>query len=133
MMSKTTVLALALLFAASIAAFASVQEIDLSGTWKGTTYIADRQMNDIMTLVLQKDDGSYEGTVTDEAGMADEAEISNVSFSGGVLEFDFTIFDGENYANVHVTLKMEGNNLAGSWVTDSGATGDIVLTKQTAG
>lgn len=129
-MSKTTRLTLALLFAASIAAPASAQEIDLSGTWKGTTYIADRQMNDAMTLVLQKDDGAYEGTVTDEAGMADEAEISNVSFSEGVLKFDFTIFDGETYVNVHVTLKMEGNNLAGSWVTDSGARGDIILTKQ---
>jgi hypothetical protein len=132
-MSKTSMLALALLFAASIAAPASVQEIDLSGTWKGTTYIADRQMNDAMTLVLQKDDDSYTGTVTDEAGMANEAEISNVSFSEGVLEFDFTLFDGEYYVNVHVTLKIEGENLAGSWVTDSGATGDIILTKQATG
>ena len=46
------------------------QEVDLSGTWEGTTEVPDSPEPDQITLVLEKIDGEYSGTFTDSLGFA---------------------------------------------------------------
>jgi hypothetical protein len=66
----------------------------MSGTWKGTTYIADRDAYDDLTIVLKKEGPSYTGAVTDSLGMARGRDQNVAEAEAG---FDFTIYNGEEY------------------------------------
>jgi len=107
---------------------AAIPAVDLSGTWKGTTYIADRDAYDDLTVVLKKEGASYAGTVTDSLQMAQEAAIQNVKFEAGELSFDFTIFDGQDYLTVHATAKLAESKLVGKWeVVGQNSVGELSL------
>ena len=117
---KNTILGLACL--ALVVLGAAATAVDMSGTWKGTTYIADRDAYDDLTIVLKKEGPSYTGAVTDSLGMAQEAAIQNVKLEAGELSFDFTIYNGEEYQTVHATAKVADGKLVGKWAvvgTDS--------------
>jgi hypothetical protein len=94
---------------------AAAAAVDMSGTWKGTTYIADRDAYDDLTIVLKKEGASYAGTVTDSLGMAQEAAIQNAKLDAEELSFDFTIFDGQDYLTVHATAKVAEGKFVGKW------------------
>jgi len=94
---------------------AAAAAVDMSGTWKGTTYIADRDAYDDLTIVLKKEGASYAGAVTDSLGMAQEAAIQNVTLTAEEFGFDFTIFDGQEYLTVHATAKVVDKKLVGKW------------------
>jgi len=118
------VMGLILVVAGAVAAPA----VDVSGTWKGTTYIADRDAYDDLTIVLKKEGASYTGTVTDSLQMAQESAIQNVKLEAEELSFDFTIFDGQDYLTVHATAKVEGQKLVGKWeIVGSDSTGQFSL------
>jgi len=98
-----------------VAMGAAAAAVDLSGTWKGQTYIADREAYDDLTIVLKKEGVSYTGAVTDSLQMAQESAIQNAKLEAEELSFDFTIFDGQDYLTVHATAKIAGGKLVGKW------------------
>ncbi|MDH4198389.1 MAG: hypothetical protein OEW05_13335 [Candidatus Aminicenantes bacterium] len=107
---------------------AAAAAVDMSGTWKGTTYIADRDAYDDLTIVLKKEATSYTGAVTDSLGMAQEAAIQNVTLEAEEIGFDFTIFDGQDYLTVHATAKVVDKKLVGKWaVVGSDSAGEFSL------
>ncbi len=124
---KKAILGLTCLSLLAVGAVAATA-VDMSGTWKGTTYIADRDAYDDLTIVLKKDGASYAGTVTDGLGMAQEAAIQNVKLEAEELSFDFTIFDGQEYQTVRTTAKVVDKKLVGKWaVVESDSTGEFSL------
>jgi hypothetical protein len=105
------------------------QEVDLSGTWKGTTEVPEESEQDQLTLVLEKADGEYIGTITDTLGFADEAQLEDIEFKDNTLTFSFTIFNGSEYAQVYTTLTVEGNKMSGHWETEDGSSSQVELEK----
>lgn len=105
------------------------EEADLSGKWVGTTEIPDAPETDEVTLILEKENGQYSGTVSDSLGMVTDAVIEEVEFKDNTLTFNFTTFDGYEYLKVYITLKVEGDTMTGYWETDDGSSAPIELKK----
>ncbi len=106
------------------------QEVDLSGTWEGTTEVPDVPEPDQITLVLEKIDGEYSGTFTDSLGFAEDAELEDIEFKDNTLTFSFTIFNGFEYAMIYATLTVEGNKMSGNWESEDGNSGPVELEKK---
>ena len=106
------------------------QEVDLSGTWKGTTEVPDAMEPDEVTLVLEKIGEEYSGTISDSLGFAEEAELENIEFKDNTLTFSFTIFDGFEYMTVYTTLTVEGDKMSGYWETEDGSSAPIELERK---
>lgn len=106
------------------------QEVDLSGTWEGTTEVPDAMETDEVTLILEKIDGEYIGTISDSLGFAEEAELEDIEFKDNTLTFSFTIFDGFEYSTVYTTLTVEEDKMSGSWETEDGESAPIELERK---
>jgi len=106
------------------------QEIDLSGTWEGTTEVPEEAELDQITLVLEKIDGEYSGTFTDSLGFAEDAELEDIEFKGNTLTFNFTIFNGFEYMPLYATLTVEGNKMSGTWESEDGNSSTIELERK---
>ncbi len=114
-------------------AFCSVisfsQEVDLTGTWEGSTVVPD-QGEDEMTLVIKKEEGEYAATITDSLGMLMDTECEDIEFNDGTLTFNFSISQDMESLTVWITLEVEGDTMKGYWETSDGGQGDIELKKQ---
>lgn len=108
--------------------FAFSQDIDLTGTWEGSTVVPD-QGEDGMTLVIEKEEGEYVAKITDTLGMLDETECEEMEFKDGTLTFNFSISEGMDSFTVWITLEVEGDTMKGYWETGDGDQGDIELQK----
>jgi len=106
------------------------QEVDLSGTWEGTTEVPDAPEPDKLILVLEKIDGEYSGTINDSLGFAEDAELEDIEFKNNTLTFTFAIFDGSEYTTVYATLTVEGNRMSGNWESEDGSSGPVELVKK---
>ncbi|NIO49902.1 MAG: hypothetical protein GTN73_10800 [Candidatus Aminicenantes bacterium] len=106
------------------------QEVDLSGTWEGTSEIPEEPEPDQITLVLEKIDGEYSGTVNDSLGFAEDAEVEDIEFKDNTLKFTFTIFNGFEYMKVYTTLTVEGDKMSGYWETEDGNSATIELKRK---
>lgn len=105
------------------------QDVDLSGRWAGTTEVPEQGADEV-TLTLQKDNGTYSGTISDSLGMAQDEECMDIEFKEGILTFYFTIFDGNEYTTVYMSLTVEEGKMSGSWEIEDGTSGSIELVKQ---
>lgn len=105
------------------------QDIDLTGTWEGSTVVPD-QGEDEMTLVIKKEEGEYTATITDSLGMLMDTECEDMEFKDGTLTFNFSILQEMETLIVWITLEVEGETMKGYWETAEGDQGDIELKKQ---
>ena len=114
-------------------AFCSVvsfsQDVDLTGTWEGSTEVPD-QGEDEMTLVIKKEKGEYTATISDSLGMLLDTECEDIEFKDGTLTFNFTVDMDMESMTVWITLEVEGDTMKGQWETVEGDIGDIELIKQ---
>ena len=106
------------------------QEVDLSGTWEGTTEVPDAPEPVQLTVVIEKIDGEYSGTINDSLGFAEDAEMEDIKFEDNTLTFSFTIFDGFEYSTVYATMTVEGNRMSGNWESEDGTSGPVELVKK---
>jgi hypothetical protein len=127
-MTSVNVIA-ALLFALLPGAILA-QNVDLSGTWVGDTVIPASPDKDQLTLVLKKDGASYTGTISDAMGMVNQAVLESVKTGDGTLSFQFIAHTGDQEIRVSTTLKISGDKLVGSWITESGDTGPMELERK---
>lgn len=114
-------------------AFCSVisfsQDVDLTGTWEGSTIVPD-QGEDELTLVIKKENGEYAATLSDTLGMLMDTECEDIEFKEGTLTFNFTIVQDMESLTVWITLEVEGDTMKGYWETGDGGQGDIELKRQ---
>jgi len=129
-MKKTSAfLALFVFMATLCSIFVFSQEIDLTGTWVGSTLVPD-QGEDEMTLVIKKEEDEYSAIVSDSLGMLTDLECEDIEFKEGTLTFNFTITQEMESQTVWLTLDVEGDTMKGYWETGDGEQGDIELKKQ---
>jgi hypothetical protein len=106
------------------------QQVDLSGTWEGTAEVPNAVEPDKITLILEKKDGQYAGTISDSMGMIQNAELKDVEFKDNKLSFGFTVFTGQEYMPVKMTVTVEQNKMSGNWSTEDGGAGRVELERK---
>ena len=98
--------------------------VDLTGTWKGS---AEADGNSVdLTLVLKKEADVYAGSIT-AAGFADNEEIIDVEFKDNKLNFSFTVYNGSEYLVIKVNVSVSEDRMTGSWESEDGNFGDIII------
>lgn len=131
MKNSFTYVALSFFLLALCSIFSFSQEVDLTGTWVGTTVIPD-QGEDEMTLVISKEEGQYKAIANDSMGMLVDLECEEFEFAAGSLTFTLSIPQEMETMSVWLTLEVEGDTMKGYWETAEGNQGDIELKKQQA-
>lgn len=130
-MKKTASILAAMAFLLFLAPGVSFSgEVDLSGTWVGTTEVPDNPEMDEMTLILEKTEKGYTGTISDSFGFAQEEELEDVEFKDETLSFSFTIYNGEEYMLVYVDLTVGEDSMSGSWKLEDGTSASIELKRK---
>jgi hypothetical protein len=131
-MKRAMILAVPAVLLALMAGLLLGQNTDLSGTWVGDTVVPNSPDKDGVTLVLKKDGASYSGTFSDSMGMANEVALQNIKFDKDTLTFEFVVFVGEAGLRISTTLKISGEKLVGSWVSEANDTGALELSRKKA-
>jgi len=103
---------------------------DISGTWVGSTEVPGMEEADELTMVIVKSEGSYSGTISDSMGMAQDAEMNDISFEDKTLTFDFSVDTGEEIMTVSVSLEVDDDTMSGHWQAEDGSTGSIEMSKE---
>lgn len=130
-MKKTTSILALLAFLLTLTyGISFCEEVDLSGTWVGTTEVPDTPEPDKLTLVLEKMDGEYSGTISDSLGFAEDAECEDIEFKENTLSFNFTIYDGSEYMQAYATLKVDGDKMSGYWELEDGTSSSVELERK---
>jgi hypothetical protein len=62
--------------------------------------------------------------------MANAVPLENVKFEKDTLTFEFTITTPDFTTRVSTTLKITGEKLVGSWVTESNESGSLELSRK---
>jgi hypothetical protein len=129
MKKSSTYSALFVFLIASCSVMSFGQDVDLTGTWEGSTIVPD-QGEDELTLVIEKKEGEYAATLSDTLGMLMDTECEDIEFKEGTLTFNFTIVQDIESLTVWITLEVEGDTMKGYWETGDGGQGDIELKRQ---
>ena len=129
MKKSSTYLALFIFIIALCSIFAFSQEVALTGTWIGSTFVPD-QGEDEVTLVITEKEGELAATMSDSLGMLTDIECEDIEFEDGTLTFNFTITQEMESQTIWITLDLEDDILKGYWETGAGEQGDIELKKQ---
>ncbi len=103
------------------------QKVDITGTWKGETEVPDAPEPDKLTLVIEKIEGKYTGTISDSMGMLQDAKCEDIELKDNTLTLNFLVFTGEEYLSVYTTLTVEGDKMSGYWETEDGSSAAIEL------
>jgi hypothetical protein len=129
-MKRAMILALPAVLMTLMAGLLLGQNTDLSGTWVGDTVVPNSSDKDGVTLVLKKDGASYSGTFSDSMGMANEVALQNIKFEKDTLTFEFVIATTDFSLRISTTLKISGEKLVGSWVSEANDTGPLELSRK---
>ncbi len=129
-MKRNVTFAALLVFLLVSSGWMLAQEIDISGTWVGETYVPDAPEPDQLTLVFAKKDGKWTGTFSDTMGYASEAECEGIKIEDHSLTFHFDISDGYEVQTIYVSLRIEGDSMTGAWESEIGDGAEIKLEKQ---
>lgn len=125
-MRKMTSYVLPVLVLASLAGFASGQDVDLSGIWDGQAVTPDGTEVPL-TLTLKKAEAGYAGTV---GAMGQDFSLEKAKFENGTLTFDFLFSPGGESFRVTMELKLDGEKLAGTWSSDQGDSGSAAFERR---
>jgi hypothetical protein len=101
-------------------------DVDLTGTWKGSTEVPDQGVDEL-TLVIKKEAGEYTATLSDTIFMLSDAECEEIEFEEGTLTFNFTIYQGYDSFTVWINLNVEDDKMTGYWETEDGDQGEVNL------
>lgn len=127
MKKATSFMALLAFLLACSSGISFSQEVDITGTWKGETEVPDAPEPDKLTLVIEKIEGKYTGTISDSMGMLQEEKCEDIELKDNILTLNFLVFTGEEYLSVYTTLTVEGDKMSGYWETEDGSSAAIEL------
>jgi hypothetical protein len=126
-------LSCALIVALALTGLASARQApaapDFSGVWTGTTTVPDVG-EDALTLELKPAEKTYALALSDAAAVVVPGSATGVTVAGDTLSFDITVNTASGQIPVRVVLKIDGDKLAGSWVTQDGASAPITLARR---
>jgi len=105
-------------------------EFDIVGTWIGETYTPASPEPDKLTMIIEKGSEGYSIILSDSMGMLLDEEAENIEYADGQLSFDFSVYAGDTYMKVNMTLEVVDETLTGQWETVEGDTGSITFTRE---
>ncbi len=129
-MKKHITFAALLVFLLASSGWMLAQDVDITGTWVGETYVPDSPDPDKLTLVFAKKDDIWTGTFSDTMGYASEAECEEIKIDGHSLTFHFDISDGYDVQTIYVALTVEEDSMTGAWENEGGEGAEIKLEKK---
>ncbi len=129
-MKRNVTFAALLVFLLASSGWMLAQEVDITGTWGGETYVPDASEPDQLTLVFAKKDGKWTGTFSDAMGYASEAECEEIKIEDHSLTFHFDTGDGYEVLTIYVSLRIEGDSMTGAWESEAGDGAEIKLEKK---
>lgn len=113
-MRKVLLLAMVLMFTlVSIPAF-SQENTNLSGTWEGTIYIADIDIEMELTLVLEEKNGTLSGKMTDDWGFINCA-IKEPKHENNVLTFKALVETASDDHEMAFRMTAAKTKMEGQW------------------
>lgn len=108
----------------------AAQEVDLIGTWVGETEVPNAMEPNVVTMVITKSNDELRIVLSDSMGMLLEEDAEDIVYKDNELSFNFSVYTGEMYLRVYMTLSVEGETMSGTWETEEGDRGTIVMTKK---
>ena len=129
-MKKVAFFAVLAVFLLAAPSVIQAQDVDITGTWIGETYVPDAAEPDKLTLVFAEKDGKWAGTFSDTMGYASEAECQDIKVDGHTVTLYFEISDGYDVQTIYVTLQVEEDSMTGAWENDGGEGAEIKLSKK---
>ena len=130
MKKQRALIILGIIFSSLAYGFASSEQIDLAGTWIGEVTISESPEPDIVTFIIEQENGEYSGTLTSELGLYENAECEDIELNNSTLTFQFSFFSGNSDVTIYVTVEVEGDSMTGTWESGGGDTGTINLKRE---
>ena len=129
-MKRNITFAALLVFLLAASGWMLAQEVDISGTWVGETFVPDSPDPDKLTVMFAKKDGQWTGTFSDTMGFASEAKCEEIKIDGDSLTFHFDISDGYDVQTIYVALTVEKDSMTGAWENEGGEGAEVKLEKK---
>jgi hypothetical protein len=129
-MKRNVTFAALLVFLLATSGWMLAQEVDITGTWVGETYVPDAPDPDKLTVIFAKKEGKWTGTFTDTMGFASDAPCEEIKLDGTSLTFHFEITDGYDVQTIYVALTVEGDSMTGAWENEGGEGAEIKMEKK---
>jgi len=113
-MKKALTLLLSMVMIFSFSILISQEKTDLTGTWKGATYVEGADIELLLTLVLDHKGSAITGKLNDDMGYID-TPISEGKLANNVLTFKGITYPPEGETPIVFTLTVTGDQMKGSW------------------
>jgi len=121
----------------AIAGFAAAAQkapkIDICGTWTGSAVLNNGTANEEFTLLIEKKEGAYLGTISTATGMAQDAELRKIVLEGDKLSFEFDLNGDPGGDVITIEVTVAADTMAGTWASLSGQGDAIEAKKQKQG
>jgi hypothetical protein len=117
------VFCLAVLIAVAPGFAASAQKaakIDICGTWSGTAVINGGAAHEDFTMIIEKKEAAYTGTITTATGLAQDTELRNIVLEGDKLRLEFDLNGDPNGDVINVEVTVAADVMTGAWSSLSG-------------
>jgi hypothetical protein len=125
-MTKKTILGALVLICIAVLSLSALQSTDLTGTWKGKMHIPNFGPYE-MTLVLEKMDTGYEGTVSDTMGyIAEDTPVQELQIQDNELSCWFEMTDD---SVCYLTLTEEDGIMTGEAERSGGVVSCVFVRK----
>jgi hypothetical protein len=83
----------------------------------------------IVTMVVTKEEGELAITMSDSIGMLTDIECEDIEFKDGSLTFHFVLIEDLETQTIWITLELGDDMLNGYWENEEGEQGEIELIK----
>jgi len=130
-MKKTKwILVLALVVLTSFSLYAQ-KPADMVGTWEGEGTLEGEPDPNVLTLVLNLEEGKFVGHMSDELGSMIESPVKEGNLEEGTFIFSVSVDIGGQSTPVKFTMKVDGESMEGKFeIPDMGMFGTWEATKQ---
>ncbi|MFC2160788.1 hypothetical protein ACFLRX_03970 [Acidobacteriota bacterium] len=104
---------------------------DLVGTWEGEGTLEGEPDPNVLTLVLNLEEGKFAGHMSDEYGSMMESPVEEGLLEDDTFIFSISVDMGGQPALVKFTMKVDGESMEGKFeIPDMGMMGTWKATKQ---
>ena len=104
---------------------------DMVGIWEGEGTLEGEPEPNVLTLVLNLEEGKFVGHMSDEFGSMMESPVKEGNLEEGTFIFTVSVDMGGQSASVKFTMKVDGESMEGTFeIPDAGMFGAWAATKQ---
>jgi len=95
----------------------SQEKTNLTGTWKGSTYVEGADIELLLSLVLEHKGEKLTGKLSDDMGYI-YSDISEAKLEGNTLTFKADAQAPEGQVTMVFTMTVAGDKMEGKWTAD---------------